>query len=73
MGHEFEELLSSERRGKIEGVISLGEHQASSKRGRSFENVLSRLPGTLLVILKNGKVEMLNLNYLKGMKSLIFH
>ncbi len=69
MVHEFEELMSSERRGKIEGVISLGEHQTSSKRGRSFENILSKLPGTLLVILKNCELEILSSsNYLKGMK-----
>jgi len=69
MVHEFEELVSSERRGKIEGVISLGEHQTSSKRGRSFENILSKLPGTLLVILKNCELEILSSsNYLKGMK-----
>jgi len=61
--------MSSERRGKIEGVISLGEHQTSSKRGRSFENILSKLPGTLLVILKNCELEILSSsNYLKGMK-----
>ncbi len=69
MVHEFEELMSSERQGKIEGVISLGEHQTSSKRGRSFENILSKLPGTLLVILKNCELEILSSsNYLKGMK-----